>query len=345
MRFYKLIFLLTVFLLLVSCEQESFDDFFKLKGASMGTIWHLTVVNPPTKLRSESLRINIVERLRKLNDQMSTWKTDSELSNFNRYTKKEWFSVSQEVLTVMTKAQTISEMTEGAFDVTVAPLVQLWGFSDSYQFEFIPPNEKQIQHYRMQMGYQKLRLQQNPSALAKTEVHLSVDVSAIAKGYAVDLIADYLEKIGVERYLIEIGGEIRCSGLNARQEAWRIAIESPINIAESNKVIQQGLYLKKGALATSGDYRNFFDYKGKRYSHTINPLTGYPVAHQLASVTVMANTTMEADALATALMVMGENKGFDFAREKNIAAYFIFRVKKGFESKATDGFKALLALK
>ena len=190
------------------------------------------------------------------------------------------------------------------------------------------------------MGYQKLGVSQNPPLLKKSN-NLQVDLSAIAKGYAVDQLASLLVAKGINNYLVEIGGELKLSGNKPNGESWKIAIEAPLTTERS---AQHVLPISNIAMATSGDYRNYFEENGVRYSHTINPVTGAPINHALVSVTVLHSSCADADALATALMVMGDKKGVEFAERHDLAAYFLIKVQEGteFESVATAKFDALL---
>jgi thiamine biosynthesis lipoprotein len=190
------------------------------------------------------------------------------------------------------------------------------------------------------VGYQKLRVNQNPPSIFKP-TNLQIDLSAIAKGYAVDQLASLLVGKGINNYLVEIGGELKLSGNKPNGESWKIAIEAPLT---TERVVQHVLPITNIAMATSGDYRNYFEKDGVRYSHTINPLTGAPINHALVSVTVLHASCADADALATALMVMGNKKGVEFARRHNLAAYFLIKAQQGgkFESVATAKFDALL---
>jgi len=228
----------------------------------------------------------------------------------------------------------VSEMTDGAYDVTVGPLVNLWGFGPQDTHDKIPARGA-IESARARTGYHNLELRQTPAAIRKRLPGLYVDLSSIAKGYAVDRVARLLEGQGIENYLVEIGGELRGKGHNERGTAWRIGIERP---SANDRAVYKALKLDRSGLATSGDYRNYFEHDGQRYSHIINPLTGQPVSHKLASVTVIAASAMRADALATALMVLGPQDGYALAEHEGIAAFFIVKVGKGFTNKASPAF-------
>jgi thiamine biosynthesis lipoprotein len=267
---------------------------------------------------------------------MSTWRADSELSLFNqRSDQSEWIAVSNGLFEVLKKAEEISMMTEGAFDVTIGPVVNLWGFGPQARPEQIP-SEESLAESLAATGFEKLELRASPPAVRATPSQY-VDLSAIAKGYAVDAVARFLESEGIEAYLVEIGGEVRVSGRKPGGSTWRLAIEQPVSEGrEVNRVVA----LESRAMATSGDYRNYYESDGRRYSHTIDPETGKPISHKLASVTVIADDCMTADGLATGLNVMGYERANELAVRENIPAYFIVRTDEGFETHQTPAFSS-----
>ena len=235
---------------------------------------------------------------------------------------------------VLQAARELSRATGGAFDVTVGPLVNLWGFGP--QQEFTVPAEEQIKSVLHLVGYEKLRLDPAASTLKKSAGGMLIDLSAIAKGYGVDEIAGYLDLLQLDNYLVEIGGEIRARGVNDKQVAWQIGIEQPV---AGQRGVRKIIKLENIAMATSGDYRNFFEKDGIRYSHAIDPRTGRPVTHGLASVTVLHPSTMLADAWATGLLALGLEDGYGLARQNGLAAYFIIHGDVGFEEISTPRFQ------
>jgi len=311
-------------LLLSACAEK--DSTIKITGHTMGTTYHISAI-PLNKNRSITqaiLKQQVDDLLEKINQKMSTYQIDSEISRFNRYQKTNWFNVSKEFAFVVAYAQKISRLTDGAFDITVLPLVNLWGFGAKKQDSF-PPDEK-ISAILADIGYSHLDVRQQPAALKKNHLSLTVDLSAIAKGYAVDAISRYLDQQGFNSHLIEIGGEIKAQGKNANNKNWKIAIEEPsgntsLNRKKANRIVA----LTNMAIATSGDYRNYFVKDGIRYSHTIDPKTGRPITHQLASVTILNKSCMIADAYATAVMVMGGELGKKFIIRNKISANLIIR--------------------
>ena len=310
--------LLSVFFgcLLSACEPS--PAAIKLHGPTMGTTYNIQYVaysdSPSQKAMDEGTR----QVLKDINQLMSTYIPDSELSRFNvSTTQNQWFPLSKQTWEVISMSLDISRMTQGRYDVTVGPLVNLWGFGkDPHQ---TPPNSEQLESIMTQVGFQSLELQDEPPAL-KSAQSREVNLSSIAKGYAVDQLAEWLESQGIQQYLVEVGGEMRVSGKKVDGSSWRIAIESPV---ANDRKIHKVLELENVGIATSGNYRNFFEWEGVRYSHVLDAKTGWPVKHQLASVTVIAENCAKADGLATALLVMGLEDGLALAKKENIMALFI----------------------
>ncbi len=300
----------------------------------MGTTYHVSIVNPPVSINNTDVEDEIIARLEKVNSQMSTYRADSDLSRFNYSTATNWVPVPGELHTVVDAAKQVTSLTGGAFDVTVGPLVNLWGFGPGTEGDRVP-GTKEIQRVRQRVGDRHLATRSSPPALRKDRPDVYVDLSAIAKGYAVDVLASYLEDLGITNYLVEIGGEVRTGGFNRHGQPWQIAVEQPVT---GRRVIHRIIDLSDLAMATSGDYRNYFEKDGQRYSHTIDPRTGSPVRHYLASVTVVADSTMFADAMATALTVLGPDAGYVLAEGEGIAALFLVRDGDVFVEKFTSSF-------
>jgi thiamine biosynthesis lipoprotein len=311
---------------------------YQFEGATMGTTFTVKVV-------SENIDASELERLRKLiegeledvNRKMSHYREDSELSRFNRFRDAAPFAVSPETFQVFQDAEEISRLTGGAFDVTAAPLINLWGFGPGEPLDTLP-SEEAIAEARERTGYQKLALDRDHLTLRKLDPTLGCDLSAIAKGYGVDRVAEALAHEGYLDYVVEVGGEIRTAGTNDAGEAWRIAIERPV---AGERALQRIVPLSGMAMATSGGYRNFYDRDGVRYSHTIDPRTGRPVTHNLASVTVVDELCARADGLATGLLVLGPDDGYALAVEHDLAVFFLVAEGDGFRERATPAFEAI----
>jgi len=312
----------------------------QFSGKTMGTRFTVKIADALGESDTAKLMTGVDGVLKTVNRQMSTWQPDSELSLFNQSESVDWFPVSQDVVTVVAEAHRVSELTHGAFDVTVGPLIGLWGFDHEGRPEKIP-TQQQIEESLRNVGFEELEFRTDPPALRKRQPDLYVNLSAIAKGYGVDLLAEHLEGFGVESYMVEIGGEVRTRGHKPDSTPWVIGIERPDSPAERKpfRAIAPG----NRAMATSGNYRNFFQQDGKTYSHTIDPKTGKPIESNLASVTVLASNCMRADALATAIMVLGADEGFQLAEREGLPLLLIIRDDEGkFIPRSNSAFDALV---
>lgn len=302
----------------------------------MGTSYHITLVaEEGQRLNADVsvLQAAIDAELASINQHMSTYIPDSEIMQVNRAAVDEWVVVSEPLRQVLAISQKISEKSEGAFDITVGPLVDLWGFGPSPS-SHERPDADALAAARAKVGYQHLELIGHQLRKA---AQVQLDLSAVAKGYGVDWIADFLTERGYKNYMVEIGGELRLKGVNALGEPWRIAVEHPEELQGS---VRRVIAITDAGMATSGDYRHYFEQDGKRYSHTLDPVTGYPIEHTLASVTVIAPTSAEADAWATALNVLGPEKGMQLANNENLAVYMIVKEPGGFVDRYSDAFAA-----
>lgn len=314
----------------------------EFSGETMGTTYSVVVYAETAAQRDaiDGLPQAIDAQLRDLNAKMSTWDPASELSRFNAYEGEAPFPVSRETAEVVALASEVSEASGGAFDITVGPLVNAWGFGP--EEEGRTPSEDELEALRASVGCEKVEVSLDPPALLKRQPDVYCDLSAIAKGYAVDKVAELLEARGLSRYLIEIGGETRCGGAKPGEQPWRVAIERP---TPGRREIARVLSLAGKALATSGDYRNFREVDGRTVSHTIDPRTGQPAQHGLAAVSVGADDCARADAWATALMVLGPEEGWDLALEQGLAVYFqLHAADGGFEERMTPAFERNVAV-
>jgi len=307
----------------------------------MGTSYSVQINANDTGNLNDALTNAIEDILNQVNQKMSTYIDDSELSQINSSSSTEWLSVSQELYDVISTANTISIKTDGAFDITVGPLVNQWDFGPDVRNEMIPPSDSTIQILSEYVGYKQLDLRASPPEIRKLKADIRLDLSGIAKGYAVDKIADFLDHSRFENYMVEIGGELRAKGINNSEELWRIGIEKPLT---ESREVHQIIHLDSTAMATSGGYRNFFIINDVRYSHEIDPKTGYPVSHQLVSVTVLDPSAMVADALATGLLVMGPDDGVKLAARENIPALFIISSTNGYLEQYTGNFKHFVVM-
>jgi thiamine biosynthesis lipoprotein len=312
-----------------------------LSGPAMGSTWTVRLLKTPGSLSPDQVQAAVQEVLDRVESQMSTYRPNSDLSQFNRSRGTDWFSIPSDFATVANVAKHASEQSGGAFDVTVGPLVNLWGFGPDHPAGAFGslPSDSMIDEARQHVGYQKLDVRLSPPAIRKADPLAYVDLSAIAKGYAAELVGHRLEELGAKDYLVLVGGEVRSHGVSRLGRPWRVGIETP------TPGVRRVLYtveLKDQSLSTSGDYRNFFDAGGHRYCHEIDPATGRPSTRAPASVSVAHASGAYADAMATALMVLGRDEGYALAQRLNLAALFILRGDGHFETRVTPRFKALL---
>lgn len=308
-------------LTLLSCSTATVADAVRINGQIFGTSYHIQAVSA-REIDVPSLSTAISHRLDEIDRRMSTYRDDSDVSRFNRAETGAWFPVDEETAAVVSLAQSVSRETAGCFDITVGPAVRLWNFGAGAVKRFQPPNEQQIAETLTIVGFEKLDVQLAPPALRKSVSGLQIDLSAIAKGHAVDAVSRLLEDHEISGYLVEIGGEVRAFGVNHDGSAWRIGLEAAQPDARRVDAV---VSLDREALATSGDYRNFFEFEGRTYSHTIDPSTASPVDHHLAAVTVIADSCARADALATAILVMGPERGLAWAASQNVKAMLLSR--------------------
>lgn len=322
--------------LLAGCSESTPPPADRIQGETMGTTYSV-LVHPLAESRLESLRSLVEVELERINASMSTYRDDSEISRFNKSTSTDWQPASPGLVEVVQQSLEVSRLSAGAFDVTVGPLVNLWGFGPDGQPATIP-GQQQIDKLLEQVGYQHLHYRLDPPALRKDIPLLQIDLSAIAKGYGVDQVCQLLVDQGLRDFLVEIGGELRAMGKRPGGIRWKAGIESPV---AGRRTVSQALELVDMALATSGDYRNFFVLNEKQYSHTIDPRTGWPVQHPVTSVSVLSASCMMADAWATALMASSPQVAYDKASELEIAAYWIIRGAGQLTKKKSPAFDSI----
>ena len=296
----------------------------QLRGYTMGTTYRIQIVDMPAALSSSEIAADVSALLLALDTGIfSTYAANSELSRFNRAPLNQPFAASAELLAVLTLAKEISELSDGAFDVTVGGLVNLWGFGPSIQaLKDAVPEQQEIDSQLQSVGYELLKIDQARREITRL-AEFYVDLSGIAKGYAVDQLAVYFDAAGVENYFLEIGGELRIKGEKPGGTSWVPAIETP---QDSSPQVYEVFFTDGAeiAIAGSGDYRNYFEVDGQRYSHEIDPRNGRPVSHNLAAVYVIDDSAARADALATAYMVLGLEGARELAQRTAQAAYFIY---------------------
>lgn len=300
----------------------------------MGTYYRVTVAD--TVSNRESLTSGVEATLDNVDRLMSTYRDDSGLSQLNRHENADWFAVSMETARVISTSIEVSKMSDGALDITVGPLVNLWHFGPDRTKEDDVPTEEQIATAKVRVGIDNIEVRIDPPTVRKKRPDIYIDLSSIAKGYAVDRVCEYLRGKGYKNFLVDIGGELKGEGYKTAGKSWRVAIEAPLI---DRREIERVVPLENLAMATSGDYRNYFEVDGVRYCHIIDPRTGRPVTHRLASVSVLDPNCVKADAWATALFVLGNEEGFDCAVDHDLTALFIIKEEKGFVERATPAFE------
>jgi thiamine biosynthesis lipoprotein len=311
---------------------------FRFGGPTMGTTYTATVAAKDLGPAGQAAAREAVRlALDTVELRMSTYRPESELSRFNRHATDAPFALSSDAVAVFALAQDVAWRTGGVFDVTVRPVVDAWGFGPSKRHRV--PLAEELAALGQRVGSHLLALDPRAGAIRKLRPEVSADLSGVAKGFAVDRAARALESLGFGDYLVEAGGEVRTRGVNPFGEPWQIGIERP---DATPPVVDYVVPLSGLAMATSGDYRIFFEEAGRRYSHEIDPATGAPIAHGLASVSVVAPDCSFADAMSTALIVLGAERGYALAAQQGVAAHFILRSPGGgFEARSTPAFAAL----
>ena len=320
------------FMLISGCDYG--PEIIEISGKKFGTTYRLTIVadQPAPADLSEMIE----SELNEIDVSMSTYKSSSEINQFNRLNTNIPFNISEHFASVIEISENIWLESGGAFEPTIGPLVDLWGFGPDVKSDKVP-SESDISSAIDAVGFDaiSIKVAVTGTTLSKSRP-VRLDLSAVAKGYAVDVLANLLESYALPDYLIEIGGETRVSGYNPQGKPWRLAIESP----GVNGGVAHIVSMTDGAVATSGDYRNYFELDGKRYSHTIDPKSGYPITHNLTSVSVIADSCAEADAWATAMMVLGDEKGLELANALDLAVYMVLKEGQTLKSSNSKAFEA-----
>jgi thiamine biosynthesis lipoprotein len=288
----------------------------------MGTTYNVIITRLPQGVERAAVEAVIATVLRDADQHLSGWNGASELSRFNATQDTDWRRVSPILFAAVEQARVVSLASDGAFDVTVGPLVRAWGFGAGAEEDPPTPSSDAIAKMLGQVGHTRLELRTQPPALRKTVPGLAIDLDGIAPGWAVDRVAARFEALGIRDYVVELGGEVRARGQSPEGRRWRIAVEQPV---AGERRAQAVMELDGVAVSTSGDYRDNREADGRRISHTIDPRTGLPLSHGLASVTVVHASAAAADAWATALMVLGPDEGMALARRQGLAVLFIQR--------------------
>ena len=317
---------LALVLFVSGCLFDKEPEVVRLSGETMGTTFNITAIGEDVD--EEALAAAVQETLAAVNAKMSNWDPNSEVSTFSASTDTSPVPVSDEFALVLSGADDVHEKSGGTFDVTLGPLIELWGFGPRKPEDPVP-SDAEIQAALEGVGQSRLlTLDRDAGTLAKSDPAVGINLSAIAKGYGIDAVAETLSEAGIENYMVEIGGDLITKGENDKGEVWRIGVEKPEAGGQNLQLI---VSLNDLGMATSGDYKNFFEQDGVRYSHIIDPTTGRPITHRTTSVTVLAENAMMADAWATAMLALGQEKGLELAEKHKLAVFFISRDVTGGE--------------
>lgn len=334
---------LLIVMSLLGCEkqpqQQTEQPMLEIHGRTMGTFYSVKVVGDFPG-GQQALQSQVDSLLKHYNDEISTYDPNSMLSKFNQQQTTAAFPISQDMADLAICAVRTGQRTHGLLDATVGPLVNLWGFGPDRR-PIKTPTDAQIAAARKRVGINRLHVEVSAdhATLRKDIPDIYVDFSTFGEGFAADKIADFLESRGAHNYLVDIAGASRSRGLNAKNEKWKLAIQKPTDEIDA----VQAIIVPDGrGVSTSGSYRNYFELDGKRYSHIIDPDTGRPITHRLVSATVITPTALEADALDTALMVMGPEKAMAFAKQQHLAVYLVIKTDKGFKAEYSEAFKPYL---
>jgi thiamine biosynthesis lipoprotein len=304
----------------------------------MGSTYSIQYVRTTSAPQPKELQRQVESILSEVDRQMSTYRDDSDIERFNNLPANSCQPVPAAVLHLVRTGEQLSQASNGAFDLTVEPLLNLWGFGPQAR-EVKVPEAATLAQVRQRVGHQHLRIEGDQ--LCK-DAAVEVDFNSIAAGYAVDTIAARLEELGIHRYLVEATGELKAAGRKLDGSPWRIALEEP---RDDQQVAEKIIDVDGFGVSTSGDYRNYFQQDGRRYSHTLDARTGAPITHQLASVTVLHPSALMADGLSTLLLVLGPQQGWDYAEQHRIAAFFVMRDGAGFVTRSNEAFEVLTAVK
>ncbi|MFP4138656.1 MAG: FAD:protein FMN transferase [Halomonas sp.] len=331
--------LLSLFLpiALAACSERDrpLESPVRLEGEIFGSFYQVTIADSLTQGEANALEEGILAELSAVDAQMSLYREDSELSAFNRAPPGEWQPLSDPLIEVLAISRAVAQRSDGAFDITLGGLVNLWSFGAEARPREVPDDDE-LQARLAEVGIDALELDEAEREARRTR-DVTLDLGAVAKGYATDRVADFLDHEGVEHYLVNLGGDLLAEGYRDGEETpWRVGIEAPL---EDRQEAQHVVPLHDISVATSGNYRNYFeDDEGRRYSHTLDPRSGRPITHRLASVSVFHESNAWADAWATALTVLGDEAGMKQAEEEELAVLMIVRQDEGWSSRASPAF-------
>ena len=326
----RLFGLVSLIVVLSACGNG--DSMESFGGPTMGSTYSIKYVRRAGLPAAADVRVEVEKILADIDRQLSTYRSDSDIERFNDLPANRCQKMPASILKLIRVGEQLSEQSEGSYDLTVEPLLNLWGFGPQGREEKVPA-EQALAQARQRVGYQHLRIEGDQ--LCK-DAAVEVDFNSIAAGYAVDTIAARLEALGIHDYLAEATGELKAAGKKLDGSPWRIALEEP---RDDQQVAERVVAVDGFGLSTSGDYRNYFEQDGRRYSHTFDARTGAPVSHSLASVTVIHPSALMADGLSTLLLILGPERGWDYAEKHDIGAFFVIRADTGFVTRTSHAFE------
>jgi thiamine biosynthesis lipoprotein len=333
---WRLFSLVTLIAALPGCGNS--DSMESFGGPTMGSTYSIKYVLREGLPAPKDVKVEVEKILAEVDQQMSTYRSDSDIEHFNDLPANRCQKMPPPILKLIRVGEQLSEQSEGSYDLTVEPLLNLWGFGPQARAETVPSAQAQAE-VRQRVGYQHLRI--DGDQLCK-DAAVEVDFNSIAAGYAVDTIAAKLEAMGIHNYLAEATGELKAAGKKIDGSAWRVALEEP---RDDQQVAERIIAVDGYGVSTSGDYRNYFQQDGRRYSHTFDARTGAPVLHTLASVTVIHPSALMADGLSTLLLILGPERGWDYAQAHDIGAFFVIRADTGFVTRTNQAFERLSGAK
>ncbi|WP_338585646.1 FAD:protein FMN transferase [Pseudomonas sp. MAG733B] len=321
-----------LFGLVSGCGNE--DALESFGGPTMGSTYSIKYVRHAGLPMPDDVRVKVEQILADIDRRMSTYRSDSDIERFNQLPANHCQKMPASVLELVRVGEQLSVQSDGSYDLTVEPLLNLWGFGPQAREEKVPTAEA-IAKVRQRVGHDHLHI--NGDQLCK-DAAVEVDFNSIAAGYAVDTIAAKLEALGIHDFLVEVTGELKAYGKKLDGSPWRIALEEP---RDDQQLAERIVAIDGYGLSTSGDYRNYFSQGGQRYSHTFDARTGAPVSHTLASVTVIHPSALMADGLSTLLLILGPERGWDYAEKHDIGAFFVIRADTGFVTRSSHAFERL----
>lgn len=331
---YKLLIILVISFGLFACTPS--QEVQKISGEAQGTTYHISFWSPQA-VDTASVQKAVEEEFKRLDEQLSNYRKDSVIEQLNATVSSEPLALSEEIIGLIETARVVSVASDGCYDLTIKPLFDLWGFKGD---KLTPPDAATLQATLKQVGFEQIKIV-DKNHIQKLNPQLRIDLSSIAQGYSVSRLVAVLEKMGIENYLVEIGGELQTRGKKPESLSWRVALEKPLSSERTMQKIVTINRVEPLAIMTSGSYRHYFDVGGKRYSHILDAKTGSPVDHNTVSVTVLHDNPTQADAWSTALMCLGKTKGIEVANKAGIAALFIEQQGETFNESSSAPFDAL----